>query len=338
MQMRIFALTFLLLMFYGGHVSGYTSGLRKNRMSSNLASIGTYKLKNLCMPGSHDAGTSRNLQSTSLGKNCVVLTQQSNIYVQLYNGVRYFDIRIIIGSGQYHTGHYGYVPAVDRVHGGRGESISNIIYEINEFTSRYNELIILKFSHDFQTDEDYQAFNQEQWNGLYKQLLGINHRLHIETNDLTDLQLNAFIGNGKPAVIIIITPKNSDMNLGSFDRHGFYLSRRFPLYDEYSNSNNLATMQNDQIKKMQDNRIDRNSKMFLLSWTLTQSDTDATLCPNLGNNILELAKDANSDASINYISGKITKDSYPNIVYTDIAGGVRAMTVCDKVHSMIEPC
>ena len=338
MQMRIFALTFLLLMFYGGHVSGYTSGLRKNWMSSNLASIGTYKLKNLCMPGSHDAGASINRHSTSLGKDCVVITHESNIYTQLYNGVRYFDIRIIIGSGEYYTGHYSYIPSVGRVHGGRGESISNIIYEINEFTSRYNELIILKFSHDFQTDEDYQAFNQEQWNSLYVELLGINHRLHIETNDLTDLQLNAFIGNGKPAVIIIISPENSDMNLGSFDRHGFYLSWRFPLYDEYSNSNNLATMQNDQIKKMQDNRIDRNSKMFLLSWTLSPSDADAILCPKYGNSILELARNANSDDSINYISRKITQDSYPNIVYTDNAGVVEAMTVCDKVHNMIEPC
>ena len=119
------------------------------------------------MPGSHDAGMSTLTSGTAMGTRANVITQTQSIGGQLNAGSRYFDIRPVISAGQYVTGHYGRIEQLGVVtwQGGNGQSIDSIISEINAFTACNQELIILRLSHDLNTDvgnEGYRSFTQHE--------------------------------------------------------------------------------------------------------------------------------------------------------------------------------
>ena len=114
-------------------------------MQDSMSTIGTKTLNDMCIPGSHDSGMSVSNNGTIGAAPCNTQTQTQSILGQLNLGARYFDIRPIVGSGQYFTGHYSHVNSVLGMQGARGESIPDIISDINNFTATNNELIILNF-------------------------------------------------------------------------------------------------------------------------------------------------------------------------------------------------
>ena len=201
-----------------------------------------------------------------------VLTQTGNIGSQLAFGSRYFDIRPVIASGVFKTGHYSDLDVIG-FQGADGQAISEVISEINAFTSSNAELIVLNLSHDLNTDSGYGSLTQSDWNNLFQQLTGLNH-LFVAPNptsvDLTSLSLNTFIGGGQAAVLVIAQPSDSSITLGSFATRGFYTYSQYNAFNSFANSDNLNTMINDQLTKMRSVRTSPTSQLFLLSWTLTQ--------------------------------------------------------------------
>ena len=287
-------------------------------MTANLPLLGGRSLKNICMPGTHDSGMSERGADTAFAHDCNIITQTSNILGQLEYGARYFDIRPVISAGNYFTGHYGQI-LTESWQGGNGQSISSVIKQVNYFTTAYNELIILNFSHAYNTDtgnHSYTDFNQEEWNGLFVMLTGLSH-LYITTSgpinvNLTDLPLNTYIG-GRPAVIIVIEP---ECDLGEYAHKGFYKKVNYNVYNSYSNTDDLNTMMDDQIRKMKDQRPHPNANYFLLSWTLTQSSSQATFCYlDDEDSILTLANKANSVSQ--QVLNHCTPQTYPNIFFID---------------------
>jgi hypothetical protein len=93
---------------------GYSASLildRANWMGANLPSFGSKVLRQLSIPGSHDAFTSRIGQCSLLGRPCAAKTQDSTLFDQLQSGVRYFDIRPAIFQNELYTGHFGDIGA-----------------------------------------------------------------------------------------------------------------------------------------------------------------------------------------------------------------------------------
>lgn len=316
------------------HSALLTYAQEPNWMEKNLSMLGNRTLREICLPGSHDAGMSKLASGTFFAHTCNVVTQSSPIGDQLAFGARYFDIRPVISAGKYLTGHYndtGTAPL--NWQGGNGESIDSIIESVNAFVTEYKELVILKISQDLNTDvgnSAYRGFNQEEYNAFMAKLVGLTN-LYINnypTTDLTQIPLNILLSNGScGTVLVIVDPKTPDISLGSYAQRGIYPMSSFPLIDEYSDKNEPLPMIQDQIQKMIANK--KNSCYFLLSWTLTQSNEQAATCftnpPFFVRwfidevlSILQLSDKANPLLYNNEaLLQACTPNCFPNILYVD---------------------
>lgn len=257
------------------------------------------------------------------------VTQKMNIFMQLNNGARHFDIRPILGGG-YRTGHYHKAPIIGW-QGARGESIDDIIDHINRFTASHKELIILNLSHSLNTSDGYHDFTENEWHELFNKLLKIESRFISNKDDLTSLTLNDFISGNKAAVVIVVQDKINDkyVNLGDYAKKGFYHFSRFEYAGNYSNTNSLNVLRNGgmnhdneqtpgQFQEMRNywkNHNDDNRKPFVISWTLTPSPSQIALGDP---SIISFAIEANNH--LNDIIGHCTKDCYPNIISIDNIG------------------
>jgi len=289
-------------------------------MANNRGTLGNRTLRQLCMPGSHDAGMSLMNGSTAGAFSCNVLTQSQSIYGQLLVGSRYFDIRPVLGNGgQYLTGHYSQIGSSWQ--GANGQSIDSIIADVNKFTASYGELVVLNLSHDLNTDvgnSSYRPLNQSEWDALFQKLSGLKN-LYVApagTADLTQLTLSSYLAKGA-AVVVVVDPSAGNISLGKYAGQGFYPASAYPLYNSYSDSNDLNKMSADQLQKMRNQRPNPNAQAFLLSWTLTQDSTQAVTCvTGIANSILDLAALADPTLYQNVLPA-CTGQTYPNVLYID---------------------
>jgi hypothetical protein len=303
-------------------------------MSENLSTLGPKTLRQLCLPGTHDAGMSTFVPGTAFATPCNTLTQTSSILGQLQLGSRYFDIRPVIHGGQFYTGHYTELSIARRNtwQGANGQSMASVISDINAYTQDNPELVILYLSHDLDTDvgnSQYTAFSQEQWDSLLTQMqASINNLKVVLTPDLSVLMLNDFIGNGEPAVIVVVDPSASDIDIGMFATQGFYTASQYAVYNAYSDTNDVNQMTTDQLAKMQARRPSADAPLFLLSWTLTQSTLQAATCgTGLSKSIISLAGQANSVLAEALLPA-CSANHFPNIIYIDnINAGVNVADI-----------
>ena len=105
-------------------------------------------LGEICMPGSHDSAMSIATSCTDLGAECNTRTQDRNIADQLADGVRYFDIRALIGrgsdNGKFRTGHFGDTGWPLGYQGCFGEQMSEVLSAVAGFVKSHpSEFIIL---------------------------------------------------------------------------------------------------------------------------------------------------------------------------------------------------
>ena len=307
------------------------SGTYTDWMQQSMGSLGNRTLKHICMPGSHDAGMGIFNPGTIGAHFANTQTQYLDFYHQLMAGSRFFDLRPVISNGEWVAGHYSGVKIGDEDVwlGGNGQSIKDIMKQINDFTKEYKELVIINLSHTLDTDHDYKDLTQEQWNQLFDELKGIDNRFTLAdagTTDLSNKVLGDFITDR--ASVLVIAQLPSGINLGSHATQGFYSSANFPMYDSYSDSNSLATMQADQLAKLREQRnivadgAKRKDAFHVLSWTLTQKPEDVL---NLDRAILNLAAGA-FDALVSDAWNAFSPESFPNVLYVD-ALGVRDKSV-----------
>ena len=298
-------------------------------MKDNIALLGNKPLKDICITGSHDSGMSVYTSGTAFSHDCNTLTQSKNIQGQLSAGIRYFDIRPVISAGHYYTGHYGHIDQISSWQGANGQSIQSIVSDVNAFTAHNDELVILNLSHTLNTDVGnyaYRAFTENEWDGLFELLSGINH-LYITDNkpdiDLTALTLNNFVSDGSAVLIIV---EDNNVSLGARSGQGFYHYNNFNVFNSYADSNNLKTMADDQIEKMKQKS---GQDYFLLSWTLTQNGTEATTCAlGVASSIKDLANEANQNLAY-LLYPNISPTQFPNIIYEDnvLNSGAAAMAM-----------
>jgi hypothetical protein len=313
------------------------SGTYVDWMQQSMGSLANRTLRHICMPGSHDAGMST-FKPGTIGANFAnTQTQYLDIAQQLLAGSRYFDLRPVLSNGQWVSGHYSALKndVQDFWVGGNGQAIVDIIRQINDFTAKYKELIIINLSHTLDTDNQYKDLSQTQWNALFDTLKGINNRYTVTNpgnTDFTSKVLGDFITDR--ASVFIFAQLPSDITLGDYVNQGFYSTTNFPYYDQYSNTNDRTRMKSDQLAKIKANRdISAGKNTFhVLSWLITQQPEDVL---NPDRAILNLAADAFDDL-VSEGWNAFTPQSFPNVLFVD-ALGIRDRSVVfpyDKVKSV----
>lgn len=242
-------------------------------MKQNLPFLGCQTLQQLVIPGSHNAGMSKIQYNTAFAGPANTQTQSLDILGQLNAGVRFFDVRPVISHGQYYTGHYSYIHDLKSNQGAVGQKVSDIIDNINTFTDKNSELVLVYLSHTLNTDHDYVAFDDDEWIGVLRDLTdGLKHRWQVKTDKpLTKLPLSDFIKDG-PAVVLVVSERDKAfLDKNGFTGKGFFPGSAFPKFDSYSNTNELDKMRVDQHQKFLDQlaKPDDPDQVFLLSWTMT---------------------------------------------------------------------
>jgi hypothetical protein len=301
------------------------SGTYTDWMQQSMGSLANRTLKHICMPGSHDAGMSTFTRGSGGASYINTQAQYLDFYQQLMAGSRYFDLRPVLSGGQWVSGHYTVLRtdlgAIGL--GGNGQSLADIIRQVNDFTSKYKELVIINLSHTLDTDNKYQDLSQDQWNKLFDTLKGINNRFTVTNPGITDFSnkvLGDFISNG-PSVFIVSRLPNG-IALGNYANQGFYSDVHFPLSDYYSDTNDRATMEADQFRKLRDARnivadaATRHDTFHVLSWTLTQQTEDLL---NYDKAILNMGAAAFDDLA-SEAWNQFTPQSFPNVLYVDALG------------------
>lgn len=293
-----------------------------NEISSAWPMNPVRTLRTMCMPGSHDAGMSTFGAHTAFAYPCNTQTQTKSIADQLNLGVRYFDIRPVISTGgNYFTGHYSNILGGHTDQGANGQSIDSVVSDVNTFMDGCPDLAILMVSHDLNTNAPnsrYRPFDQSEYNGLLAKLSNLRHRYTTAGDvDLTQIPITSFVGKGKGSVLVICDPGNPSVKLP--ENQGFYPIKNFPLYDDYAGTDDLAKMQADQAWKMGTVKTGPDPRFFILSWTLTQSDSAAAVCgadPTLAKSILQLAAIANPTI-YDKPWHSMWLPVYPNVLYAD---------------------
>lgn len=287
-----------------------------NWMQTNLATLGDRALRNLAIPGSHDAGMSSfsDDSKTGFATEGNTRTQTLDLAGQLAAGSRYFDIRPVISGGVFRAGHYSFISQIRSFQGANGQLVSDMIDQINAFTKDNKELIVLNLSHDFNTDlpnDSYRPFNQAEYERLFNDLLRLQNRFVAPgdptTVDLTTLTLNDFIGSGNAAVVIIV--ESASITLGDFGKQGFYDHAQFNAFNSFADKNDPDEMIADQLNKLNQQRP---ANYFLLSWTLTQQNEQVVIGPS----IRDLADTANA-LIFTKLMPALSNDKFPNIVFLD---------------------
>ena len=287
-------------------------------MTQSMTYIGERNLRQICLPGSHDSGMALLSKKTLLASAATVVTQHRHVGDQLRLGIRCFDIRPVKWDGVLYCGHVGYTGDFAKLQGGMGwqggmgESIDEVISQVNDFTNDNHELIILNISHDCDSDNSYNGFHDDVWNNLLCKFDTLKYLYSAKgKTDLSKIPMKTFIGGGQAAVILRF--ENGADKLGGRLGKGFFPSSCMPIFDQYANSDDPNTLMADQFKKLYEQRGNPDDGMFCLGWALTmQGIRDATnfnllhwadlsMTPRLGTDILP----------------KTSKTVYPNVIAVD---------------------
>lgn len=214
--------------------------------------INNKTLAQIAMPGSHDAGMSHTHGCTYGGSSDNTKTQKLNIKKQLEAGVRYFDLRPVfrspvIGSLKFTCGHFSEVPLIG-YQGCLGEELDSITDGVQKFLyENPHELIILDFSHylsehplkgvgDF--DHDVNLLINYIEEKLGTRLI----RLLQEDKLLGNYTISELLNYGNVLV-------RYSKILASEPRKGIFAKDMLEIYDEYSGTNELGKMVQDQWDK-----------------------------------------------------------------------------------------
>ena len=304
---------------------------------------GNLTLKDIVIPGSHDAGMSAlngtgGTQGGSIN-TCNTLTQKQNIGKQLNAGIRMFDLRVGSFKNSIYTKHSSSDCMADAMGGGYGERFKDILDSVKTFLDRNKkEFIILTFSHFCATE----APTHKVADSIIR-ALGKEHIYNNQSKDISQIKLNDLAGK------VIVTfegyasaDKLIDSNSMADKGKTFLNFRR--AYAATNQINRLLAREELFFTSMK-NGVNKND-LIRLDWQLTQSSDEAALICNdfqdekvspvingmmlltnvikKNQSITDLALFGNKylPAKVNeWIStGTINKNNKPNILYIDAAG------------------
>lgn len=313
----------------------------------------TKTLKEISIPGSHDAGMYVSSHCSPGAASCNTETQKQPMLGQLEAGMRYFDLRPVLTAGVFSTGHFSKVDALGG-QGCNGGTLIDIFTGVNDFLSCGNkELVILKLSHYYDRGADRFSFNESQLGALVDlviRMLGKWLYVNDTGNRLAAIPLSQIIGSSGKVIAVFDSLPDQLVQSGVYqysdysppsppkgttcgDRLG-PVSGALSVYDKYSETNDVDLMRKDQLDKL-DCAVNHGGDLFLLSWTLTQSGVQASGCLiGVAASIIALADKAVETIFPDLRGHVITSANVPNIVYMDVSPE-RATAACIDVNQRL---
>jgi hypothetical protein len=314
---------------------------RSNWIGDMLPSIGTKTLGDIVVPGSHDAGM-------YCGGDNLGQTQDHNLYEQLQDGVRYFDLRVKDGDPQliYH-GSIGKVPL------STCQAVDTVMGDVKKFMEEgHNEVVVLKFSHFLGFGEC--TTSTRQYMRLQETITdNLGTWMYKGDTRPSDVALNNLTSGGKVVVVVDGDWAAPKCHLG---RAGFYIYKdsctdaancdspvparesEFNVFDRYSNTTSYQTMKNDQLVKYAeyDGKMEGDPSvavdLFLLSWTLTPGGIDS-LKP-----VSEISVPANIHLGEDMTNINKNPDGFiPNILYVDYVERARVTDTAAMMTQKFNP-
>lgn len=326
------------LIITGSNLFGFQASLRHgsgNWMRKMYDVIRDRHVRHLIMPGSHDAGMSKiTNQITSIGSEQNTQNQAVNIYDQLRAGARWFDLRI----GSVHPNddpgrHDGFwaMHVSDEMAsiaiGNTGESLDNIINEINTFTSENpGEIIFMPIRYLVGRyklpDRGPIMWNATMVNEFFSKLKGINNRcpnLDTDTN-FQNQKASYFMdrNEGKGCVIPLLTGHL----MGDVPREsvadGIYDIGRIGIRDHWSNMMYADVMAPNQIENWRS--VTRGSSsdfgdLYIAQWLVTP-DAVAATAYTLQNFAIQPTNPSLYWAGVNGMD----PEHWPNVILVDYIG------------------
>ena len=302
-----------------------------------------YSLKDIVVPGAHDAGmsvlTATGGQQNGTINECNTLTQFQDVRAQLDAGIRMFDLRVGLYNGAFYTKHCSSDCMADAIGGGYGERLSRILYSIRDFLrANQKETVLLTFSHFCEKEASAATVARYIADTLGRELIFVGGGRR-----LTDVTLAELAGK-----VVVVFEQYADKLIDSCSiaqaSDCFINFRR-----AYAATNVLANLESKEkafFAELSQAKL-RYNDLVRLDWQLTQSSDEAAMICNdfqsekinplingamLLTNVLrnhhsikDLSQTGNKSISLlvnQWIAdGNVNRNNKPNILYVDVAGG-----------------
>ncbi|KAF7357555.1 Variant-surface-glycoprotein phospholipase C [Mycena sanguinolenta] len=348
-------------------------------MTTFMPMLQNLTLQQLCVPGSHDAGMSELHSEGSLNgilkvvAGSMIQAQTLSIYDQLVQGSRFFDIRpVLVADGKYWTGHFS--SSSEGEVGSFGQSMDDVISDINKFLLANSELVIVNLSHAYDATNNWSDLTGAQWTTLLKYMVTeLQNLCTVKVESYKEPLIGTMVkdlmgGDGSSASVIIRLDIKGMMPDPSLLGQGVFSQANFPLFNSYSNTDDKMTMIVDQIHKLRNyEKIDGAvvDQLHLVSWTLTPNPSAfaeqkipqvrdiAELGPIWGSIVADATGDATQADSIKALAHEAnmalyqcilpvaSKTSFPNVLlidwYSDSNPAALAMAINFMVYGSQVP-
>lgn len=288
-----------------------SNALDMTNWMSNLDN--TTPLNYITLPGSHDAGMSKARNCAPPIKGAALSqTQDLDILDQLTAGVRYFDIRPDYDKGELVTYHRYELAGFGW--GCSGQDLVSIFDQAVNFLQEHpSEVVIFRISKTRDGSGHLASDTVHRVIELISQRQYNDHLYKTKEDQLNIAELSLYSVRGKLLIVLgeeYSAYRDTERGLFGYHNYGDQLSG-LTVFDQYANTDNLATMIKDQQIKLSKFGGLGKPYLFLLSWTLTVQNFLTT------SSIRSLSEKANSALAgeLNSLSSK----GYPrpNIVYLD---------------------
>ncbi|KAL2856177.1 PLC-like phosphodiesterase [Aspergillus pseudodeflectus] len=276
-----------------GFIASLTHG-PGNWMRQIYETIKDRPLQHIVMPGTHDSGMSTiSGQIVSIGSEENTQTQGLNIYDQLRVGARWFDLRII-SVHQSNTANYDFWVAhvnnenADVPVGNTGESLADIVSEINRFTSENpGEIIFFRVRYLVGLRRVPLGgpirWSSEIMNNFFTKLREINNRCgNLDTGVQFQHQPASYFmdrNNGAGCVVFLLDGGNLQDGVPRASvADGIYTAGQMSVRDNWSNLPTTQPMAENQIQVWSGiNRVEPfTNDEFLISQWLVSADAIQT--------------------------------------------------------------
>ncbi|HJV19914.1 MAG TPA: hypothetical protein VJ552_08575 [Sediminibacterium sp.] len=302
-------------------------------------------LKDIVMPGAHDAGmsilTATGGQQKGTINDCNTLTQKLNIEQQLNSGIRMFDFRAGTYNKMLYTKHASSDCMEDALGGGYGEKLHTVALAIKHFLqTNQQEIILTTFSHFCEKETPLETLKDSL-------VLWIGPDL-IYTADVSSFDQVPLSKLAGKVVLSFEVPENADKRFPTCsiaDQSSSFINFR-RAYAATNNLSNLLDKEKAFFTALSSNSALGPNDMVRLDWQLTQSNDEAPVICNdfeddkinpIVNGVLLLTNVIRKNKSIiNHAIGAnavlpvklnewikegiINKQNKPHILYVDVAG------------------
>jgi hypothetical protein len=296
---------------------------RSRWMADRLPVIGHNTLKEISMPGSHNAAM---YDPTDDGNPLFPSgdrDQNLNVYEQLGQGVRFFDLRPKWTKGDIYIYHGNTV----------GPLLTSVLSDVQRFMNEGNrELVILTLTHydGFDNDTQYQLLADKIQSYLGRWTF---KRPPNDARRLADIPISEYLASTG-----CVLPVSSGDYFYNHRTAGIYVYRTadsadpakgdLVVYDSYSDSDSYDYMKNDQIAKFNNFNGKCNDgvtpcDLFLLSWTLTGSGSAFNRAMEADSHLGEAMTEVQNPNSHGYCL---------NITYLDFSQAARPVDVCLSLY------